>query len=319
MSEVKLIGLTGATGLIGAKFLEQLALNYPQIRIRCLSRKLPVDRFGDNVEWLQGDLLSEADCAEFVDGLDAIGHFGQSNSPAISDRHWPSDLAGNMTATLNLIEALRNRGDRTCHLVFSSSGGAVYGDTAPSSTGFTESDPCAPLSPYGIQKLAIENYLYLASRQGWMTVTVLRISNVYGTILASERRQGLIGVAMARLLEGKPIQVFGSPTTVRDYVHLDDVARSALLAIFLRDPFQVFNIGSGVGYSVSEVLDNVFKITGKTVPIETSNFGKRSFDLTPKVVLCREKARRELLWEPRISMEEGIHRLWETVKKNHVL
>jgi UDP-glucose 4-epimerase len=317
MSEVKLIGLTGATGVIGSRLLSSFALNHPEVRIRCFARNVPADRSSENVEWFQGDLMSEADCGEFVQGLDAVGHFAQSNTPAISDRHWPSDLVSNIGATLNLLEALRRRGDRPCHFLFASSGGSVYGHTNPANGLYTEDAPCYPLSPYGIQKLAIEHYLHLAAQQGWLTATVLRFSNVYGSILPPERRQGLIGVSISRILDGQKIQIFGSEKTIRDYVHVDDVVRAAIQGLFQTEPYQIFNIGAGVGHSVREVLDILKRVSGHPIVKEASDFGKNSFRLTPRVVLSIEKASRELGWEPLIPLEQGISDLWKSTISTH--
>ena len=317
MSDIKFIGLTGATGVIGSRLLSCLASTRPEVRIRCFARNIPGDRSNENVEWFQGDLMSEADCAEFVQGLDAVGHFAQSNAPAISDRHWPSDLVSNIGATLNLLEALRRRNGAPCHFLFASSGGSVYGQADPAGGLYAEDDICRPLSPYGIQKLAIEHYLHLAAQQGWLTATVLRFSNVYGSILPPERRQGLIGVSISRILEGQKIQIFGSEDTVRDYVHVDDVVLAAIQGLFQTEPFQIFNIGAGVGHSVREVLEILERVSGQPVVKEASDFGKNSFRLTPRVVLSIEKARRELDWEPLIPLEKGISDLWNSTISAH--
>ena len=317
MGRIKLIGLTGATGMIGQRLLAHLSEYYPEIRIRCLARSIPKEHIHENVEWFQGDLMSEADCGEFVHDLDVIGHFAQSNSPAISDRHWPSDLVGNIGSSLNLIEALRRRAGPPCHFLFASSGGAIYGHGHTRIGFFSEEDPCHPLSPYGIQKLALEHYLYLASQQGWLTATILRFSNVYGSILSSQRRQGLIGVAIARIVEGQKIQIFGSEETVRDYIHVEDVVRAVVLGLFQAEPFQIFNIGAGVGHSVREVLEILERVSGRILQKEASDFGKNSFRLTPHVVLSVEKARCELGWEPKIPLEEGISTLWKSAVSFH--
>jgi UDP-glucose 4-epimerase len=257
---------------------------------------------------MAGDLMNEADCAEFVEGVDAVAHFAQSNSPAISDRHWPSDLVANISPGLNLLEALRKRrGDGECHLIFASSGGAVYGSGPADGVAFRETDECRPLSPYGIQKLAMEHYLRTASEQGWLRATVLRISNAYGELLAAERRQGLIGVAMARVLAGRAVRVFGSLETVRDYVHVEDVARAFGAALSKAgESFRVFNIGAGAGHSVAEVLELIGRVTGREVRMEVSDFGKAAIGLVPRVVLANGKAREELGWVPEMGLEEGI-------------
>jgi UDP-glucose 4-epimerase len=315
---MKLLGITGATGLLGGRFLRQVVEVMPEVRVRCLARHVAGHLEHPAVEWMSGDLMNEADCAEFVEGLDAVAHFAQSNSPAISDRHWPSDLVANISPGLNLLEALRRRkGDEGCHFVFASSGGAVYGKEPADGVAFRETDECRPLSPYGIQKLAVEHYLRTACEQGWLRATVLRISNAYGELLAAERRQGLIGVAMARVLAGQAVKVFGPIETVRDYVHVDDVARAfgkALGSPGMAENHRVFNIAAGVGHSVAEVLALIGRVTGREVRLEHSDFGKAAIGLLPRVVLANGKAREELGWGPRIGLEEGVFGLMRDLK-----
>jgi UDP-glucose 4-epimerase len=305
---MKYLGITGASGLIGGRFLSLWTKHNPDVHVRCLARHVAGHFEHPGVEWMSGDLMNEADCAEFVEGLDAVAHFAQSNSPAISDRHWPSDLVANISPALNLLEALRRRSEGgMCHFVFASSGGAVYGRKSEDGGAFRESDHCQPLNPYGIQKLAVENYLRTACEQGWLRATVLRISNAYGELLAAERRQGLIGVAMARVLAGQAVRVFGSLETVRDYVHVDDVARAFGLAFGSEgEAFRVYNIAAGGGHSVAEVLELIGRVTGREVLLERSDFGKAAIGLLPRVVLANGKAREELGWVPEIGLEEGM-------------
>jgi len=314
------VGVTGGTGFLGRGVLGILNSS-PEYRVRCLTRHGSFHAEWPGIDWMSGDLMNEADCEEFVDGLDAVVHLAQSNSPATSDRQWPSDLTANILPSLNLLEALRRRnGPHACHLVFASSGGAVYGrkssDGSNTKDTFRETDECFPLSPYGIQKLAVEHYLQTACDQGWLRATVLRIGNAYGGLLAAERRQGLIGVAMARLLAGQPVRIFGPLATVRDYVHVDDVAKAFGLALACdhqlstRRNFRVFNIGSGVGYSVAEVLTLLGQITGHEVPTETYIFGAATISSVPSIVLDSEKARRELGWVPLVSLHDGISAMY---------
>jgi len=307
---MKLLGITGGNGLIGGRFLRFWTTENPGVQVRCLARHVAGHLDHSGVEWMSGDLMNEADCAEFVEGVDAVVHFAQSNSPAISDRHWPSDLVANISPALNLLEVLRRRqGDSACHFVFASSGGAVYGREPADGVAFRETDHCLPLNPYGIQKLAVENYLRTASEQGWLRATVLRISNAYGALLAAERRQGLIGVAMARVLAGQAVKVFGALETIRDYVHVDDVARAfgkGLDILGKGENYRVFNIAAGGGHSVAEILELIGKVTEREVRLEQSDFGRAALGLLPRVVLANDRARQELGWMPAIGLEEGV-------------
>src|SRR5437667_5274302 len=146
------------------------------------------------VSWTQGDLHQIADCADFVRGLDVVIHLAHTNTPLTSNKSLPSDAAANLVPTLNLIEAIRASG--TCpHVIFASSGGGVY---APSTDRrpLREDDPCVPSTSYGIQKIAAELYFRMAAANGWLTASILRISNPYGALLPTQRTQGFIGVAV---------------------------------------------------------------------------------------------------------------------------
>jgi UDP-glucose 4-epimerase len=308
------IGLTGATGMIGAYLRERLRQECPALRLRCLARAIPAHPPDPAVTWVPGDLLSEADCREFVQGLDAVIHLAQANNPASSDRHWPGDHAANGLLGLNLLQALRERGGSPAHVVFASSGGAIYG--AWPGRPFRESDSCAPLTPYGIQKLTFEHYLRLAVAQGWLTACSLRIANAYGSPLPAERRQGLIGVALQRVLENKPFTLYGSAEIVRDYVHLEDLGALMGSATQPRAGFGIFNAGSGTGHSTAEILEMVGRITGSPLNVETTSYGAAAFGLTPQVVLDPALTRDAFGWETRISLEEGIDRLWQQMKSS---
>lgn len=312
--KVKRVGVTGAGGMIGAYLVKHLVERYAGVRVRCLVRNLPRHDVREEVEWMQGDLLSEGDCREFAEGLDAVVHLAQANSPAISDRHWPGDHAANGQITLNLLQVLRERkgGGEPVRFVYASSGGAVYGGWRGEA--FREDAECVPMSPYGIQKLTAEMYLRLAVEQGWLVGTSLRIANAYGAVLAPERRQGLIGVALARIQEGMPVVVYGSAEVVRDYVHVEDVVRAFGLALGRERGFAVYNVGSGEGHTVTEVLGLLGKVTGREVRTEVSHFGEVAFALMPHVVLDIGKVERELGWKPEVVLEEGVARIWEGMR-----
>jgi UDP-glucose 4-epimerase len=186
---MKTIGITGASGMIGSKLLPHLSKVFPESRFKCLVRSLPLKATSPMTDWLQGDLMSEPDCVEFVAGLDVLIHLAQANSPALSDRHWPSDMQCNLISSLNLLQALRAHG-KPCHLVFASSGGAIYGAGPVDRPPFDEDATCQPVSPYGIQKQAVENYIRLAVLQGGMSATILRISNAYGVSLPWKNGRG---------------------------------------------------------------------------------------------------------------------------------
>jgi UDP-glucose 4-epimerase len=300
----RLIGMTGATGFLGDYILRHLQAA-DRYDIRALSRSpaiFPTAPAG--VSWERGDLTSPRDCAAFSENLSVLIHLAHANTPLSSHRDWANDAALNIVPTLNLIEAFR-RQERRVDLVFASSGGAIYGHR-DNRVPFKESDATYPSSPYGVVKLAIENYLRLASEEGWLRVTLLRIGNPYGRLLPPERRQGLIGVAINQALRGEPVPIYGDPRNVRDYVHLSDVAAMVERCFEPRNPFDVYNVGSGHGASTDEILRLIEKTVGHAVARRQLDETAGTDRLGSWAVLDIGKAERELGWRPQTPLETGI-------------
>jgi len=295
-----LIGITGSSGFIGSYLTRWLVAS------GCASPRLlvrnPVNTGPEGAEICQGDLHSPADCSRFVEGLEAIYYLAHENTPVNSDLDQPNDVRANLEPLLNLLRAVERAGTRP-HIVYFSSGGAVYArneDRIP----YRETDPTSPSCSYGILKLAAEQYLRLAAERGYLTATVLRVGNAYGTLLPRHRMQGLIGVALNSVLNGKPIRVFGDLGNVRDYVHLDDICAMVERVSVPRGRFDVFNVGSGIGHSVAEILRVIRDCHGGPIELEVNQ--RQGKWLTDWVVLDVGKARRECGWQPAVDLTSGI-------------
>jgi UDP-glucose 4-epimerase len=254
---------------------------------------------------LHGDLLSRSDCERFADGLKLIYYLAHNHSPIDSDYDLPGDTLANLVPLLNLLQVIRCLGTKP-HIVYFSSGGAIYTpkhDRIP----YRETDPCESLSSYGIQKFAAEQYLRMAALKGYLTATVLRVGNAYGTLLSQFRMQGLIGVAVNSAVRGEPVRIFGNPNNVRDYIHLQDISEIATRAALSRQPFSIVNVGSGVGHSVLDVLGLLEEELGE--PIEPNFDPDCGIWLTDWVVLDTRKARDEFGWSPAIDLRSGIRQM----------
>jgi UDP-glucose 4-epimerase len=294
-------GIVGARGFIGAHLLQRLAATGT---VRVLLRNVRAGETFDGAEIVCGDLLSPFDCQRFAAGLDTIYYLAHCNTPINSDRDQANDAFFNLVPLLNLLQAIRGQKTKP-HIVYFGSGGGIYrrnADRVP----LRETDPLEPFSSYGIQKLAAEQYLRLAAGRGELSCVVLRISNAYGTLLARDRMQGLIGVAINNALHGAPMRVFGNPENVRDYVHLSDLCAAAEKAGQCREPFTVVNVGSGRGYSVREVLEIIQESAGFPVRIETHEDPQLGSWLPDWVVLDIAKARQQFGWSPLVDLPAGI-------------
>lgn len=305
------IGVTGAGGLLGGSLLAKLAVAQ-HVEVKALARS-PTAEKRANVRWVVGDLDHPQDCAAFVEDLDVVFHFAHRNSPLTSDSDWSSDSRVNLLPTLNLLTAIE-RARRRPHIVYPSSGGAVYG-LSPERVPFREESACHPGSSYGIQKLAVEHYLRIMAERDLLTATVLRIGNAYGWILPPDRLQGFIGTAVHRVLHGQPIRIVGDPHNVRDYVHMEDVCDALLRTMDRRTEFEVFNIGTGVGASVSDILAILERLTGRSIEIFIERIAGAD-RLPPWCVLDITRAAEVLGWRPGISLEQGIERMLHSGRRS---
>ncbi len=302
------IGVTGPRGLIGTALVRHLT-NRQAGPLRLLVRN-PAAGLGETfpgADVVRGDLMSVKDCEVFADGLSVIFYLAHRNTPVTSDLDLPNDALVNLVPLLNLIQAVRSAGTKP-HIVYFSSGGAIYGRRrAP--VPFVETDACAPSSSYGIQKLAAEHYLRLGADRGLLTTTILRVGNAYGTLLPPERMQGLVGVALNNALQSRPVTVFGNPGNVRDYVHLDDICAIAERAMTPLAECSIFNVGTQKGYSVTEVLAVIERCTGARVTCEYPANRVVGEWLPDWCVLDIRRARELLQWTPTVDLADGIARM----------
>lgn len=309
------IGITGATGFLGSYLLRHLLRNGTHT-LRALTRTLSFDvRIGSGaVDWQQGDLQSIRDCEDFVRDLEVIIHLAHTNTPLTSNRCIPSDIGANLLPTANLLQAIKEQQYRP-HLIYASSGGAVYGCSDQNRL-FRETDDCLPATSYGIQKIAAEHYLRMAAEEGWLTATCLRVGNPYGVLLPPERLQGLIGVVLNQMVNNKPIRIFGNIENVRDYLHLKDLCRMFEAVLAATKPFEVYNVGSGKGYSVREVLLLIESCSGRRIVRQEAAPESNFHHLPSWVILDISKAKSELGWEPQIELEHGLKQLCEESFRN---
>ena len=262
----------------------------------------------DNVNWYQGDFSSPADLAPLLDGCEAIFHLVSASLPASSNEDPLCDLQMNVAASLRLFDLLITR-ESPPKVVFASSGGTVYG--VPVVVPIPETHPNNPLCAYGVGKLSIEKYLALYHHLHGLESCVLRLANPYGAHQSATGGQGVIAAFLARALNDQPLEVWGDGTVVRDYLHVDDVCAAFLKAMTYHGSERVFNVGSGHGVSLNELIVMMEELLGKT--IVRRFFPGRDCD-APVNVLDIRRANESLDWSPRISLREGISQLLGQMK-----
>lgn len=242
--------------------------------------------------------------------FDAIVHLAAQIDVRKSVADPVNDASINIGGTLNLIEALRQsgRGPRT-RFVFSSTGGALYGDFVDPPN--VENFPKDPESPYGIAKLSAEYYLAYYARVHGMDTAAVRFANVYGPRQDPHGEAGVVAIFCGRILDGRPLSIFGDGAQTRDYVFVVDVAEATALAATHSLPrperldARAFNIGTGVETSVTELARVLRRAARSDVAVE--HLPKRPGEQQRSVVSIA-KAGSLLGWRPRVTLEDGLSR-----------
>lgn len=295
--------VVGANGFLGSRLTDALA--------GAGHRVTAFDRFSrgtrafsaPDVVAVSGDFLSVADLAAAIDGQEYVFHFLSTTTPATVDGDPTIDLRTNVSQSVELL-ALCARA-RVRRLFYASSGGAIYGPQPRSS--FSETAPLAPVSPYGIGKLTVERYLdYYAATEG-LSAVALRISNPYGANPNPSKRQGIIPITLNRIQQGEPVVRMGDGSMIRDYIHVDDLVRRILRMVDAAPRHRAYNLGSGRGTSVAEVLETVRGVVGREFPVRTV---PKPATFVDQVVLDVSRFVDEYGGDDDLSLTEGIARTW---------
>jgi len=294
----------GGNGFIGTHLVEALVAGGTHVRVLSRSGYRHVQPF-HGVDYRYADFADSVSVAESLVDMDIVVHLISTTVPATANLDPLADITGNLLPTVRLLQQMRDIG--VPRLVFLSSGGTVYGNAK--SVPIPEEHERNPLSSYGIVKVAIENYIAMFSSQYGLRSLVLRVSNPYGPLQGHLGIQGVIPTFFQRILAGDEIRIWGDGSNVRDYLYISDLVSSIVLSIN-QDLAGVYNVGSGQGVSLRDVVSLIEEITGISANVEY--LPPRGFDVR-KVVLDISKVRQAIDWAPVVSLREGCERYWKWV------
>jgi UDP-glucose 4-epimerase len=290
--------VTGGAGFIGSHVVEALLARGDEVHVFDDLSKGRRERVAAGAELHLGDIRAPDAVFDAV-RPEAVFHLAAQADVRVSVERPDFDADVNVLGTVRILEAARRCGAK---VVFSSTGGAVYGEcTSPA----TESAERRPLAPYGTSKLCGEEYLATWNRLYGTGHVSLRFANVYGPRQEPHSEAGVVSIFMGLLHAGGTPKIYGNGSQTRDYVFVADVVRAMLAA--LDHAGGTFNIGTGVETSVLELYDAIQRASG--VAREPAFAAARLGELR-RSVLDNSLAGRELGWRPDHSLDDGLGRTW---------
>ena len=293
--------ILGGAGFIGSHLAQGLLAEGHQVRIfdRPNLLLLAELRADPRIEWFEGDFLNQDELALAVTGSEVVFHLVSATLPKSSNDNPVYDVESNIIGTLRLLDIARLNGVR--RVIFASSGGTIYG--LPQALPIAESHPTQPLVSYGIAKLAIEKYLHMYQELHGVEYCVLRLANPFGERQRVSAAQGAVAVFLHRALHGETIHIWGDGSVTRDYIYVKDAISAFIKAMSWQGSQRVFNIGSGEGLSLNDILAAIEKLLGR--PVTRSYEHGRKFDV-PVNVLDITCARQQLGWSPEVSFHDAL-------------
>jgi UDP-glucose 4-epimerase len=295
--------ILGGSGFVGRHVAVLLAQAGHRVT---LADRLPLDQdftpdIASQVSWQLLE-LGTADWDALVADADVVHFYAWGSLPATANANPGGDLSLNVGAMIDMLDALHRRGHG--RVVFTSSGGTVYGKLQHIPV--SEGHPSAPITAYGAGKASAEIYLGLYRAMHGIDCRIARISNLYGAGQNLTSGLGAVTTFLHHALTGQRITIWGTGEVVRDYIHISDAAKCLCrLATIPHGEEFVFNVGSGVGINLNEIIGELERrLCCKLDILRTAT---RPFDV-PISVLDIARARAVLAWAPILSFSDGIAR-----------
>ena len=312
--------ITGGTGYIGSTAVEIMHKQGYEITILDDCSTGHADSVPQGVRFVQGSLLNPVDIADALVDVDVVMHFAGKSLVGESVEKPDLYKRVNVDGTRNLLDEMSRVGVKK--MVFSSSA-ATYGQ--PQETPIKESAIGAPTNPYGATKLAIDQMIGVESRSGGIAAASLRYFNVAGAMHCergwlAERHDPETHLIpnVLRSTDIDPVKIFGNDwptldgTCIRDYVHVIDLIDAHIRALetLIDNHHEIYNLGSGEGYSVRQIVDAASKATGSAIP--TLDSARRDGD--PAILIADiTKARKYLNWRPTRGIDVMISDTLESI------
>lgn len=299
----------GGLGFIGSHLSRLLLKEGHQVRIfdKLYGSHNLIADIQEEIEIEEGDAERPEDILRSLRNIDIAIDLIHTTVPGASMQDPVYDVQTNVAAHAGWLSQLNKT--ELNRIIYVSSGGTVYG--IPQQNLITENHPTDPMSSYGVTKLAIEKYVAMYAKIQGIDYRICRPANVYGEGQHLHVGQGVIGVFLDHCLRRQPIEIWGDGTISRDYIYVLDMVEAIMRLITHQGKGRVFNVSSGVGYSLNDIIkiirDNL------QIPVKVNYAKSRKFDV-PANILDSSCLMRETGWEPQVDLASGIRRVYDYFK-----
>jgi len=249
--------IIGANGFIGSYLVDSLAANGYIVRAMDIFSSPPRFIKKDNIEIFKADLFDKHQISEALKDVDYFFHSFSATTPFSSEDDPYTDVESNLKHNVFIFEECVRA--KVKKIIFISSGGAIYGHIAEEKTS-TEDDVPTPISPYGICKLASENYLAYFNQKYGLDYIIYRLTNPYGPRQRVRKNQGVIPNFLDKISNNQPIMVYGDGESSRDYIFISDVANMIEKTFIKKTKHRIYNLGSGEQTTVNEIIKTLGSI-----------------------------------------------------------
>jgi UDP-glucose 4-epimerase len=301
--------VTGAAGFIGSHVVDALVARGDEVVAVDNLSSGRRERVNEEARLVVADIRDRGALDPAFDEArpEVVFHLAAQADVRVSVERPDYDAEVNVIGTIGVLEAARRHGAR---VVFSSTGGAIYGECERPAR---EDDPLRPLSPYGTSKLAGEHYLATSNRLYGTEHVALRYANVYGPRQDPHGEAGVVAIFFGRLAEGQRVKIFGDGRQTRDYVYVGDVVTATLAAA--GQAGGVFNVGTGRETSVLELYEVARRVSG--IDLEPEFADPRLGELA-RSFLDPGHAASELGFRAAVDLDEGLARTWRSITEGDV-
>lgn len=308
-TRVLIIGGAGFLGshLVSACVTENMLVRVADIALGTFIKDTP------NVERMVGDYSNKEFLDSILNQVDVVIHMAHDSLALQSKRLFDAEYEANIAPTKKLMEACCENSVRK--FIFVSSGGTVYGNTLKDKL-ISENSDTRPISLYGASKLISETIGFFYQAQKNLPLVVARPANAYGPGQQPFRGQGFISTALASALKGQCLNVYGDGGVIRDYIHARDIASALVALINYGKVGETYNIGSGVGTSLRDLIDQYIhpELVDIGIDLEINYQRARGEDL-PYNALCIHKIKKHAKFVPQIDLRNGIRETLSWLQK----